>query len=394
MGWLWVLAWLASPAAAQVDPSSRQLIQLGFEEPLSGGSPIGYGFYYLNRPKLYGNKDVTLRLVTAPVYLDSELSLARVAPQTDIGIGLSGGGWAFGHNEIRQGSAVRSESFEGHGFAASLALYRLLNPSRRIPLSLYLKGSAGLHAFDASNKTDPMFVVPLDVFEKQFRAGLRFGGREPELGQDALELSAWYEGHFRDHSHPFGFGDRSVRQESELFWTNGHFAYTFPDTGRFASAAITLLTSAGADRLSAWRLGGSLPLIAEYPLSIPGYVHQELTARSAAHFELRGLTPLDERRRFGIGLWGAAAIVDYLPGFEQPGAFNSGVGAWAQYDPGKSWRLGVQYGYGPQAMRGTTRGAHAVGATVQVNLGSPQWAFPFEPRGPSNRPRGGYGKLR
>ncbi|MBI4349068.1 MAG: hypothetical protein HY553_19680 [Elusimicrobia bacterium] len=382
----WLLLWLlsASPAAAQIDPKWRQLVQLGWDQPLSGGSPLGYGFYYLNRPKLY-QRGLTLRLVAAPVYADGELGF-KIAPQTDVGIGLSGGGFAFGHQEIRRGSAIRAESFNGNGFALALAMYRRMNPGKMIPLYLYLKGMAGLRAYESAARTDPNFVVPQALFEKAARIGLRFGGREPELHRNALELSVWYEGRFRDRSQQYGYGDRSIRHESQLFWSNAYVAYTFPATGRFASAAATLGTSSNADRLSAWRLGGSLPLVAEYPLALPGYVQLEVTARSFAHLEVRALTPVDEDRKFGVGLWGAAASVDYLPGFEQTGSFNSGVGAWSQYDPGKRWRLGLQYGYGIGAMRDFRRGAHSVGMTVQINLGAPRWAFPFEPRGPVQRP--------
>lgn len=383
----------AAGASAQVDTKTRQLVQVGWDQSISR-TGMGYLFYYLNRPEVY-YKDMALRLVVAPVYADGELALKRIAPQTDLGIGLAGGGFAYGHNEIRRGAAVKEESFEGHGLSIAIAVYRVLNPGRMIPLQAYLRGASSVQTYQARGSTDRNFVIPLDVFEHSARLGLRFGGREPQLGRNALELSAWYMAKVRNREVQYGYADRSLRHDSHFIWGTGHFAYTFPDTGRYLSATATLATSGNADRLNAWRLGGALPLASEFPLSLPGYAHQEITARSVAHLETRGLVPLDRDRHVGVGVWGAMSTVDYLPGFEQDGSLNSGVGAWSQVDiPRWKARVGFQYGYGVQAIRGGgERGAHSVGMTVQVNIGAPEWRMPFEPAAPADRPRG-YGTIR
>ncbi|MCX5787660.1 MAG: hypothetical protein NTX64_03995 [Elusimicrobia bacterium] len=384
-----LLALAASPATAQLDPEKRQLIQLGADKPLEGGPAIGYGFYYLNRPHLY-MEDLTLRLVVAPVYMDSELGLRRIAPSTDLGIDLAGGGFAYGHNEIRHGTYVRGESFNGDGFSFGFSVYHVLNPLQRIPLCLVVRPLTTLQAFQSRSTTDPNFQAPLDFQQNSLRLGIRFGGREPELGASGLELSAWYEGQFRNRGQQYGFdGDRTLRQRSQLFWTRANFSYTFPATGRYLYAGLTLGTSADTDRLNAWKLGGQLPFTSEFPLAIPGYIQDEIAARSFEHFEARWLTPLDRARRVGFGVWGVAAVVDYLPGFEQNGSLNSGLGAWGQLDGAKrNWRLGLLYGYGVTAVRSPGRGAHSVGLTVQFNIGPATWPLPFEPEAPVERPRG------
>jgi len=82
---------LALPLCAQIDPVQRDLVQLGYDQPFEGRSPIGaYAFYYHNQPDFL-RTNVTLRLAVAPVYLDSELGFTGLlGPNTDVGIGLAG----------------------------------------------------------------------------------------------------------------------------------------------------------------------------------------------------------------------------------------------------------------------------------------------------------------
>src|SRR3954454_14068883 len=121
---------------AQIDPSKRELIQLGYNLPLEGNGPLNaYAFYYLNVPHfVYTN--LTVRLAVAPVYLDSELGISKLLGEhTDLGIGLSGGGFADSYSEVRQGKYIRAESFTGSGGGGSVSLYHLFNPEDMIPLN-------------------------------------------------------------------------------------------------------------------------------------------------------------------------------------------------------------------------------------------------------------------
>src|SRR6476659_8410515 len=87
--------WAASFARAQIDPSKRELIQLGYNLPLQGNGPLNaYAFYYLNVPH-FVRTNLTLRLAVAPVYLDSELGFSKILGEhTDLGVGIAGGGFA------------------------------------------------------------------------------------------------------------------------------------------------------------------------------------------------------------------------------------------------------------------------------------------------------------
>lgn len=123
-GWLSVLltASLSFSAFAQIDPEKRQLFQLGYNYHVVGEAPLNaYGFYYLNQPQ-FMRTNLTLRLAVAPVYLDGELGIAGIAPNTDLGIGFAGGGFAESYFEVRKGVWVEPESFTGHAGGAGLSL--------------------------------------------------------------------------------------------------------------------------------------------------------------------------------------------------------------------------------------------------------------------------------
>src|SRR5438552_13464448 len=115
--------WLTSFAAfGQIDPVKRELLQFGYNASLEGHAPLsGYAFYYLNKPDFLCT-NLTLRLAVAPTYLDSELGISQaIGSQTDIGIGVAGGGYADNYAEIRRGIYRPQESFVGYGGEVSIS---------------------------------------------------------------------------------------------------------------------------------------------------------------------------------------------------------------------------------------------------------------------------------
>lgn len=391
-----LLSWLSLNmvfgASAQIDPTKRELIQLGYNQPLQGRGPLAaYGFYYLNQPEFLKRTNLTLRLAVAPVYMDSELGLARaLGPNTDVGLGLAGGGFADGYSEVRGGKYEQEESFLGHGGEVSSTVYHLFNPGQRIPLYALVRGAVHYSAFADDDKTANNFVLPEDQFSFRVRAGFRWGGREPLMQPDlAMEISAWYEGEFRSQPGPYGFsGDRNVERNPNLFWGRALLAYTLPEWKHNFGLNLTAGTGTDLDRLSAYRLGGNLPLYSEFPLSLPGYYFQEITARS--FFLLGGnySLPLDARQRWRIAASASVARVDYLEGLEQPGHWHSGVGGGLVYrSPSDSWQVAVGYGYGIQAIRNGDRGAHSLSILVQFDLDNTRRRF-FDPTVNINRSRG------
>jgi hypothetical protein len=358
-------------AQAQIDPEHRSLFQLGFGFPLEGKAPIpGYAFFYYNKPDLV-ESNLALRLAVAPVYLDSELGFVKLLGEhTDFGLGLAGGGFADSYYEVRQGKFLQEESFTGHGGTISGNVYHLFNPGQLIPLNGLMRGEFHYATYERDGDTAPTFVVPNDVPAFAARAGFRWGGSEPVLSPDlAMEISAWYQGQFRLKYGPYGFnGDREIEAQSHLFWGRALLAYTFPQSKINFLANLTGGSSLDADRFSAYRLGGLLPLASEFPLSLPGYYYQEISARRFALLNGRFNFPLGATKRWAINAVGSVGVVDYLPGLEQPGKYHSGVGGGLSYRASsEAWQILLDYGYGFNAIRSHGSGAQSIGLLIQWN---------------------------
>ena len=383
---------VAIGAFAQIDPTKRELIQLGYNQPVVGRGPLaGYGFYYLNKPNYFSHTNLTLRLAVAPVYLDSELGISQaLGPNTDIGIGMAGGGFADGYSEVRSGKYEPEESFRGHGGEVSASVYHLFNPEARIPLYAVLRGAAHFSAFEEDTKTANNFSVPDDQPSFRVRAGLRWGGSEPlMLPQLAMELSVWYEGEFRGKPGRYGFdGDRALEHDSHIFWARALLTYTLPESKHSFGLNLTAGTGTEMDRLSAYRLGGNLPLYSEFPLSLPGYYFQELTAQSFVLLGGNYNLPLDPKQNWWLTASAATAYVDYLQGLEQPRRWNSGVGGGIVFrSPSDSWQVAIAYGYGVDAIRSDGHGAQSVAILLQFDLDSTKRRF-FDPTDNIGRSRG------
>ena len=86
-----------------------------------------------------------------------------------------------------------------------------------------------------------------------------------------------------------------LNQQSHLFWAEAALAYTLPKSQQNFYVRLTAGTSVDADRFSAYRLGGFLPLVSEFPLSLPGYFYQEISARQFVLLNANYLLPLDQK---------------------------------------------------------------------------------------------------
>ena len=366
---IWVF--VAVSALAQIDPDKRQLLQLGYDASLQGHAPIaGYAFYYLNRPEFYRD-NLTMRMAIAPVYFDSELGVAHAfGPNTDVGIGLAGGGFADSYNEVRGGKYIPRESFDGHGGGGSFSIYHRINPTQQIPFFFVGRLSTYHVAYTDTEDTASHFKLPEDRTSANFRIGLRLGGKEPVLFPSvAMELSIWAEGLNRGTSGHYGFdNDRDVSSSVGLYYGHAYLAYTF-ERGDNLSIAITGGDSTDADRFSAYRLGGVLPLVAEYPLIIPGYYYQELSAKRFILFNGRYAVALDDKKRWQLYVMAATALMDQLRDTREGDDWHSGVGGGLVYQTvSEMWKIGLTYGYGIDAIRGHHEGAHVAGLVIQFDF--------------------------
>ncbi len=358
-------------ARAQVDPYPRSLLQLGYDQSLSGTGPQSlYAYYYFNNPAFL-RTNMALRLAVAPVYFYGELGFRQVLPRTDFGIGLRGGAFGENYYEINQGQYIKGESFDGSGGGASLNLYHLVDPGYLIPLNVIVQAGGDYTAYSATHKTDARFQLPEDGPSTFARAGLRFAGKEPMLYADlAMEVSVWYEQQWRFNDGPYGFaGDRAVVPSTGLYWLYAGLSYAWTNTGNQFTFALTAGGSDNADRFSAYRLGGVLPLAAEFPLTLPGYYYQEISAAGFVHLSASYVAPLSADHRWQLRLEAASAYVDYLPGFQQPNHWNTGAGPSLSFTSrSEVWRVILRYGYGFNALRDGREGAHSVGVLYQYNF--------------------------
>ncbi len=388
---LWLVWFAPILGFAQVDPIKRDLIQLGYNQAFEGHAPFaGYAFYYHNQPNFL-RTNLTLRLAVAPVYVDSEFGFVQgLGPNTDFGLGLAGGGFADSYNEIHGGTYYPSQSFDGNGAEISASVYHLFNPGDLIPLNLVLRGTAHYSTYDPGSETAPNFVLPGERGTFSVRTGLRWGGIEPTLFPAlAMELSVWYEGEFRTSYGPYGInGAYQTEEQSHLFWSEAALSYTLPKSQQNFYVRLMAGTSVEADRFSAYRLGGYLPLVSEFPLLLPGYYFQEISARQFVLFNANYLLPLDHSQRWNLELNAATAVVDYLPGTGQPGNSLTGVGGGILYRaPNDRLKIMVAYAYGVDAIRSQGRGANNIGILLQWDLETPKHDEGFNPAHP-NRWRG------
>jgi len=370
-------------ASAQIDPVKRELLQVGYNAALEGHPPLSiYAFLYENIPQ-FPLTNLTLRLAIAPTYLDSELGISQtLGENTDLGIGLAGGGFADNYVEVRQGKFLPEESFTGLGGEASLSVYHLFNPGHLIPLTGVVRGLAHFSTYQRDDRTTPTFQLPDDHGTFGLRTGLRWGGGEPTLFPSlAMGLSVWYEGEFRNHSGIYGFNDRTLQGQSHLFWGEALLAYTMPELQHSFYVSLRAGTSLDTDRFSAYRLGALLPLASEFALSLPGYYYQELTAKEFVLLGGNYLLHLEKKQRWNLHVAAATAVVDYLPGLEQPGHWHTGVGGGILYKT-PSWKFVVGYGYGVDAIRSDGRGAHSIGVLMQLDWGQAKGVL-FNPAEPS-----------
>jgi outer membrane translocation and assembly module TamA len=168
--------------------------------------------------------------------------------------------------------------------------------------------------------------------------------------------------------------------------------YTFEESQQYFDIGLTLGTSIDADRLSAYRLGGFLPFVAEFPLNIPGYYYQEISAESFGLLSAEYSFPFTPGKSWRLSFYGAGAVVDNLDTHEQDGRWHSGLGAGVTYvSPRGAWFVSLVYGHGFRAVRHDDHGANNVGILFQYDFDAVR-KFPyrrFEPNVSPYSSRGG-----
>jgi hypothetical protein len=189
-----------------------------------------------------------------------------------------------------------------------------------------------------------------------------------------MEVSLWHETRIIGHTQQYGyFNDRQLEPASHLFWSRMLWKYGSGRTEHLFEAGVTGGIALEADRMNSFRLGGNLPFSSEFPLSIPGYYYQEISAERALLLNLNYSLPLPPFKSIRLDFQGAIAAVDYLPGLEQSGDWHSGLGGGVSYiSPAGSWLVRVVYGHGFNAIRSQRRGADQIAMLFQYDFEAKQ----------------------
>ena len=347
-----------------IDAEHRAYIQSGVENPLRGNGPFtGYGYFFLTRPHfLY--EDLYLRLVIPPGYFISEVALDHWPSQNSaIGVGLSGGVWADGQVEFRNGRYEEEESFSGHSVGTTLAYY-LRGPkvANLLPLEGQVRVSPKYVLYDRADDTARRFRLPENTMLYEMRAGIRLGGVPPELfPQGALEASVWHTVGYRGAAGHYGLPERPQESKhlTQRTWTR--LGGIFPFWGTEASVFLNAGTAEDVDPLSAFRLGGGLRLRAEFPLLLHGYNVEEIFARSFALLNAGYRFPIwPGQDRVHLQLLADYARVEYVRNHRLPRRGLAGVGTSLSIAVTKHITLALGYGYGIDAPRGRGFGGHEV----------------------------------
>jgi hypothetical protein len=362
-----------STTHAQIDPEPRQLLHIGVNQSLHDDGPQAhYLFYYWNMPNVPSTNQ-TLRLVIAPTYLDGELGLnGALGQNTDLGLGLFGGGYEYDYDEVRQGNYFRNESFEGHGGGADISVYHLFNPAATIPLNGVASAIVDYRTFAHSHDTADNFVVPENQPFVTLRTGFRYGGQEPLLfPRLAMEISAWYELEHRMDPGSYGFsGDRQLEATSHRFFGRAQLNYTMPRWEHYMVVGFMGGAVLNPDRFSAFRVGGALPFTSEFPLYLPGYFFEELSTKDFGLAYGLYSIPFGRSKCWSVTAMAGTALVNYVNGLGQPGHWNSGVGGGVGYTAkSRRWRTMVTSAYGIDAIRSDGRGGYNLGMMFQYNFG-------------------------
>ncbi len=369
-----LLCSLLSPfiCQAQIDPYKRQLLQFGYNQPTKGHWPMaGYLFYLLNQPDFI-RPDLTLRLAVAPTYLDSEFGFNHaLGPHTDLALGLSGGGFADSYNEIRRGKYIIDESFTGHGGRTSVSLYHRFNPNQRLPLNAVVRGILDYSGYER----DDIRLIRLSYQVIALRIRRVPGYAWAAVSPPSSRPSGW--------SFPPGTKAASVAHMGPMdltaivWWSPIHTASgAAPCSPTRCHGWSIILTS--ASRLAPpvapiasvpINLAGTLPLLSEFRLDLPGYEAQEITAREFVLFNWLYWLPIDSAKRWSFTAFGGVAGVDYLSGFEQADRWLSGVGAGVGYKAAQDvWQVVLAYAYGFNALRSDGRGGQSIVLLFQFDF--------------------------
>lgn len=355
-----------------IDDERRTLIEAGASSPLRGNGPVaGYAYLFLTRPSFL-KEDLYLRALVAPGFVTGEL-IRNHLPTENSALGFGGGGGLFAadHQSFRDGRFEKEQSFSGNLVRARLVYY-LRGPkvADLLPLEAQIRVQPTYVTYHRDDDTSRRFRLPEDSAIYRMRAGVRVGGVPPDLFPElAAELSLWHELSYRQNAGRFGLPERpqQTKHLTQKTWMRLGGIYSF--RGTQASAFLNAGIAEDSDPLSAFRLGGSLRLRAEFPLLLHGYNVDEIFARRFWLVNLGYRFPIwPGQDRAKLQVVADYAQVDFISGRGLPRNHLAGVGANLSVDLTKRMTVAAGYGYGIDAPRGGGFGSHEVSTLFEFKF--------------------------
>ena len=260
----------------------------------------------------------------APVYLDGELGISElIGPNTDFAIGAFGGGFADGYNGTRGGAYLKKPAAATE--VDSPPAFITVQPRSTIPLN------AAVRAKDITRRIRDSDTADISNCPMIKAASTSSSGALAGRNRSSFPMSPWN----------FPSGRKPIPRELRVVWLQRRSSRRNQLSSFLGARAPHVhLSDAAAqfqrqphrghsvqpDRFSSYRLGGILPFASEFPLTLPGYFYQEISAKRFVLLAGQYTLPLDRDNRWAFTAVAATAAVRYVEGVEQPGNWHSGVG--------------------------------------------------------------------
>ncbi len=360
-----------SPAFAQIDPDERKNLYFGVSYPpdKGHGDPSAAGYFHLNRLR-WPTDNTQFRLIFAGVYLDAMLTWPHAfGEKTSLNIGANALAMFDGMTEYRNGDDLDFQRFDGDSASARIYVEReFFKLWDRLPFNISAQYSVRGAQYDARDSTLPTFVLPQDHLTQAAELTARLGGISPGIvRRQGMELFVKFESAWRSNWTQWGPAGApfvtSNRYQKIIAGVGG----LLPVDKFFPSLKhhhIGLQVTGGAgnrlDRLSSFKLGGSLPAGRE-PSQLRGFYGNEFFASDFVLVNFSYEFPLAEWRQLALHVGADYATLRRDDIAERSWNNYQGVGGGVSFKLFGADML-VSYGYGINAPRLGSEGGHEVTA--------------------------------
>ncbi len=357
---------LAQGALGQVDTESRRTLILQTSLSLRGEEqPNAFGYYWFNQDN-YPWTNTALRVIFAGVFGDAELSYFLPGnTNIAIGAGLGGGLYINSITPYRDGERLTRQQFYGDVITARVFINDSIPNSTPLPLNLRATyGVTG--AFYRKTDTTSGFTIPNDFYEQSLTAEFRFGGIEPGLSaRRGVEIYVAADTDYRSGFDAFGPDGSLLPAHTQYDRVYGSLSAKIPVQQTTFYARVGGGLGEKLDELSSYKIGGNLLGVEPFTETVHGYYVREFFASDFGIANLEVNQQLTEEHAVIVHLYGDWAVVKPVP--PDPPDWDNifGIGTGLSFRAIRNIDWLISYGYGINAIRDGTRGAHEIGLALQ-----------------------------